>query len=149
MRRSLLSLAAIALCLLVLLPLVRGARPVGTPVGTAEHEPSREPNDWFWMQRAYPGVTLSQDALARGMAQAAAKEAGGALMNRSTWTQAGPTNVGGRVTDIAVHPTNPDLAYAAMASGGQSLLNAGSDGPVGMQRFGTAAQNGRIAGFQA
>lgn len=118
MRRSLLSLAAIALCLLVLLPLVRGARPVGTPVGTAEHEPSREPNDWFWMQRAYPGVTLSQDALARGIAQAAAKEAGGALMNRSTWTQAGPTNVGGRVTDIAVHPTNPDLAYAAMASGG-------------------------------
>ena len=35
-----------------------------------------------------------------------------------TWQLEGPTNVGGRITGLAVDPTRPDTVYAAAASGG-------------------------------
>jgi photosystem II stability/assembly factor-like uncharacterized protein len=34
------------------------------------------------------------------------------------WELAGPTNIPGRITDIAVDPTNPNIIYAGSASGG-------------------------------
>jgi len=34
------------------------------------------------------------------------------------WTPVGPTNIGGRCTALAVHPTNPDLVYIGAAGGG-------------------------------
>jgi photosystem II stability/assembly factor-like uncharacterized protein len=59
------------------------------------------------------------------------------------WVGAGPTNIGGRCTALAVHPTNPDIVYIGSAGGGvwrsddagrtwtaqwhdQPVLNAGS-----------------------
>ncbi|MEA2467327.1 MAG: hypothetical protein QOJ57_1453, partial [Thermoleophilaceae bacterium] len=36
----------------------------------------------------------------------------------SPWYSIGPRNVNGRVTSLAVHPTNPDIVYAGAASGG-------------------------------
>ena len=36
----------------------------------------------------------------------------------SSWTLAGPTNVEGRITTIAIHPTNPQIVYAGCANGG-------------------------------
>lgn len=35
-----------------------------------------------------------------------------------TWENVGPTNVGGRVTSLAVHPKKPDTVYAGAAGGG-------------------------------
>lgn len=35
-----------------------------------------------------------------------------------SWTSEGPTNIGGRVTGVAVDPTLPDTVYVAAASGG-------------------------------
>lgn len=34
------------------------------------------------------------------------------------WVPAGPTNIGGRCTALAVHPTNPDIVYIGSAGGG-------------------------------
>ncbi len=34
------------------------------------------------------------------------------------WTVVGPNNVGGRITGIAIHPTNPDIVYFTGADGG-------------------------------
>ncbi|MBM4117942.1 glycosyl hydrolase, partial [bacterium] len=110
MRRLLLALAALTLVVL-LLPFGRREAP--------PREPNKRPNDWFWFQRADAAGDIPQAALARALDQAAAKEREGALLaGRAGWEPAGPTNIGARVTDIAVHPTNADLAYAAMASGG-------------------------------
>lgn len=36
----------------------------------------------------------------------------------SNWVNIGPSNVGGRTTGIAIHPTNQNLAFAASADGG-------------------------------
>jgi len=113
-RATLLPLAGAILLLAALLamPFVQRERP-------APREPNQRPNDWFWFQRADATGDIPQAALQRALDQAAAKEREGALMaGRTGWTQAGPTNIGARVTDIAVHPTSADLAYAAMASGG-------------------------------
>ncbi len=90
----------------------------------APREPSARPNSWFHTQRAWPGIELSQPALTRALEQAAALDRSGPSL-RSSWVQAGPTNIGARVTDIAVHPTNPDLAYAGMASGGVFVTQNG------------------------
>jgi len=35
-----------------------------------------------------------------------------------TWKQRGPTNIGGRITDIAVDPVNDNVVYAGAAEGG-------------------------------
>jgi photosystem II stability/assembly factor-like uncharacterized protein len=34
------------------------------------------------------------------------------------WVELGPVNIGGRITGIAIHPTNPDLVYFTAADGG-------------------------------
>ena len=35
-----------------------------------------------------------------------------------SWGEAGPTNVPGRITDIGVHPSQPNTVYAGAAAGG-------------------------------
>ena len=45
----------------------------------------------------------------------------------TTWSPAGPTNVPGRIVDIAVHPSQPNTVYAGAAAGGVfKSVNAGS-----------------------
>ncbi|WP_203920756.1 WD40/YVTN/BNR-like repeat-containing protein [Rugosimonospora africana] len=58
-------------------------------------------------------VTAAQ--IARAQRQAAAIPSG----DNGAWTYTGPTNVGGRVVDLAVDPTtSPSTVYAAVSSGG-------------------------------
>ncbi|MFA6233386.1 MAG: hypothetical protein WC824_04240, partial [Bacteroidota bacterium] len=35
-----------------------------------------------------------------------------------SWINVGPKNIGGRITGIAIHPTNPDIMYFTAADGG-------------------------------
>jgi len=80
----------------------------------------QRPNDWFYIQRAYPGdhiptaarLQAAQDA--RDMRQQAAAKGKSAV----TWAQAGPSNIPGRITDLAIHPSQPGVIYAASAAGG-------------------------------
>ncbi len=39
------------------------------------------------------------------------------------WEFAGPINVGGRVVDIEINPFNPNIIYAAFATGGVFQIN--------------------------
>lgn len=80
----------------------------------------QRPNDWFYLQRAYPGTVIPQGK------QMAAIEATQQLIaeNRDksgddvTWSESGPTNIPGRITDIAAWDDDVSLVYAASASGG-------------------------------
>jgi Sortilin, neurotensin receptor 3, len=87
--------------------------------GGPEPSESSPPEDWFVMQRLY-GQGVPPGALARAARQAAAIDRlavkGGIFSG--TWTFVGPTNIGGRVLDIAVDPTQADTLYVATASGG-------------------------------
>ncbi|MBN2227252.1 MAG: thrombospondin type 3 repeat-containing protein [candidate division Zixibacteria bacterium] len=77
------------------------------------------PSDYFYRQRAYPvnkipdGQPMKAYAEAQVM-RAAAKNA----KDAPTWEEAGPTNIPGRITDLAVHPSAPHIIYAANAAGG-------------------------------
>jgi photosystem II stability/assembly factor-like uncharacterized protein len=77
----------------------------------------RAPNPWFFVERAFPFGEIPREHWRRAQAQAAALK-GAAAARAATWTQRGPTNIGGRMTDIAVHPLNGDIVYAGAAEGG-------------------------------
>lgn len=85
------------------------------------YEPGQFPNEWAYLQRAYPyeRVDLKQieDAVleARAIRLAARKELG-ALSG--DWAERGPDNIGARVTDLAIHPTDSNIIYAAHATSG-------------------------------
>src|ERR1051325_7316683 len=85
-----------------------------------EHETS-PPGDWFLSQRVTHGG-IPRGALEKAAAQAAALAETTKLFDaplaNARWRFVGPTNIGGRVVDIAVDPVAADTLYIAAATGG-------------------------------
>jgi photosystem II stability/assembly factor-like uncharacterized protein len=76
----------------------------------------RAPSDWFHAQRAYPHTDIKPADLARARMQARAMRS--AVAGGAVWDPVGPTNIGGRIPDLAVHPTDPLTVYVGAAEGG-------------------------------
>jgi len=79
------------------------------------------PSDWFYRQRAYPYDTIPVEQHRQAVMEAQAMRSSYEALkspDASVWTEAGPTNIPGRITDIAVHPYFPNTIYAASALGG-------------------------------
>lgn len=78
------------------------------------------PSDWFYQQRAYPFDTIPTAKVAEAIVAARKMQADAAAKSASAtvWSQAGPTNIPGRITDIVVDPTNASIIYAGAAAGG-------------------------------
>lgn len=76
------------------------------------------PNSWFFMQRAYPFETINYSALDNALGQADRLHALRAPKQNGSWEFIGPTNVGGRLTDVVMHPSDSQTVYVAAASGG-------------------------------
>lgn len=80
-----------------------------------EHEPGQD----MLTQRVGNGVPA--DAYEQALTQAANVPAALSVQanpSQSGWHLEGPTNVGGRLVDIALDPADPSTVYAAAASGG-------------------------------
>jgi len=82
------------------------------------------PNEWFYLQRAYPSNLVdpvqrikAADEYRELRARARAESALGAEAALN-WQLAGPTNIPGRITDLAVDPTDSATIYAANAGAG-------------------------------
>jgi photosystem II stability/assembly factor-like uncharacterized protein len=81
----------------------------------------QRPSDYFARQRAYPYESIPKDKpmmairAAQEMRDIARADKNAANVN---WTMAGPTNIPGRITDIAVHPTDSATIYVGSAAGG-------------------------------
>lgn len=80
-------------------------------------EPKMEPNDWLAKQKLYPNPSFSYDHYLHALQQANALHKSSTMRN-AEWELAGPTNIGGRITDIAIHPDFPTTLYIGAASGG-------------------------------
>ncbi|MCP4567231.1 MAG: hypothetical protein GY841_06600 [FCB group bacterium] len=81
----------------------------------------RRPNQWFYVQRAYPEKTIPAGKQLAAIEEAIEHRTSalrGADIDPPTWAVAGPNNIPGRITDLAIHPTNPNIIFAASASGG-------------------------------
>ena len=91
--------------------------------------------DWFYGQRRYGLGYIPQDALVKAVAQRDAMAAGsryrpqdvsGTTVTPNQWTGLGPAGinavagnqVSGRITSLAIDPTNPSTIYVAAAGGG-------------------------------
>jgi len=80
----------------------------------------RRPSDWFFHQRAFPADSIPTLQRRASIEQAELmhmrflKDAD----DEPVWEKAGPTNIPGRICDLAVHPSAPNTIYAASASGG-------------------------------
>jgi photosystem II stability/assembly factor-like uncharacterized protein len=136
--RALAVLAAVAV--LVLMPARRDEaadRAAAPPHGgerwsrlPGDGKPVREPNRWFYLERAWPDARIDQRAWRRAQAQARALadtwRARPAVADRAVWQQLGPTNIGGRITCVAVDPRDGDTVYAGAAEGG--LMRSGDGG---------------------
>jgi photosystem II stability/assembly factor-like uncharacterized protein len=111
---------------------------INTPYGgKVKKEPKALPNEWFGYQRAWPQHEIKQSSYLAALDAATRLHQSSA--NRDyTWELAGPTNVGGRITDIAIHPDYPDVWYVGAATGGifkttdagQSWEHVFTDAPV-------------------
>ena len=68
---------------------------------------------WFQARATYPVREANVEKLVseRERVRPATKSS-------ENWVQAGPTNVGGRCTALAIHPINPDIVYIGSAGGG-------------------------------
>jgi photosystem II stability/assembly factor-like uncharacterized protein len=86
----------------------------------AEHEEDKgeKPHDWFYMQRAYPQSVINEEAHQMAYQQVLVMMEQYAERSKGEWISRGPTNIGGRVTGIALHPTNSNIIYAGAADGG-------------------------------
>ena len=84
---------------------------------TRLEESTKRPNQYLFRMRAYPKGILDHAATVRAVEEASTHfEA--AYDDRRRWELVGPTNTGGRITDIALHPQDPNIIYAAAANGG-------------------------------
>ncbi len=89
--------------------------------------PDARPSDWAMAQRLYPHSADDLDAAALARVRAASREAisqsvamrgaarGGPF---GAWQQDGPTDIGGRISDIEFAPSDPNRVYAGVGTGG-------------------------------
>jgi photosystem II stability/assembly factor-like uncharacterized protein len=115
--KRILAATAIALSTLLLTPPAAVAAP--KPPGTGqpgEYRPVRgpsAPSEHRFLQKTMPGQELPRHAYDVAAAQAAQLPTTG-----GAWNLLGPSNIGGRVVDIALDPLHADTLYIATASGG-------------------------------
>jgi photosystem II stability/assembly factor-like uncharacterized protein len=81
--------------------------------------PDSRPSEWAYQQRTFPHGRFNRDAYTEAYASVAELER---APKRGTagvsWELAGPTNVGGRISDVEFDPVNPNIVYASAATGG-------------------------------
>ena len=118
------AVAAAALALLLAAGIASVTRGDATaPVAAAVSAPAAEPDgaeDWMYLQRANPDGSIPDAAVNEAIAQsrAAGKASQGSPSTDQVWADLGPSNIGGRIRDIAADPTTKDVAYIATGSGG-------------------------------
>lgn len=83
---------------------------------TNHREKGPVPNDYLFLQRAYPYDNVPSEAYYTALEWS--QERASSRNNAVEWELAGPTNVGGRITDVAMHSSDLQTIYAATASGG-------------------------------
>lgn len=75
-------------------------------------------NDWFMLQRVYPHDDVNPSLYESARTAIRRFEQSNPGGTTISWTSVGPSNIGGRVTSIALHPTSPQTIYMGAASGG-------------------------------
>ena len=117
--------------------------------GERAEEGEKIPNEYFHVQRSYPQSDIPMDAyraaLDQAMAHRAALRGGDAAAFGGAWEAAGPTNIGGRITAVAIHPSVPDRIFAGAAMGGVLRSNDGGSSWTPLTDDGPSLSIGALA----
>ncbi len=73
-------------------------------------ERAQYPNEWMYNQRAYPNG-IDHKAVKTAWKQRRSILKSGIGKTAGLWEQEGPLNIGGRVTDIAISPTDDNTFF--------------------------------------
>ncbi len=84
---------------------------------SGEHTEKR-PDDYFFAQRAYPFNKINRPVYRAARKQAQLARQAAVQRSSTNWEAKGPINVGGRITDLVLDPSNQFTIYAGTASGG-------------------------------
>lgn len=78
------------------------------------------PGEWMYNQRAYPHNHIDFEAYRDAVQQTKRAREEAALSGRNDleWELAGPLNIGGRITDVVLHPTDQNIIYVGTSVGG-------------------------------
>ncbi|HAX49537.1 MAG TPA: T9SS type A sorting domain-containing protein [Ignavibacteria bacterium] len=76
------------------------------------------PGNWFFYQRAFPVGDIPYEKFYAAMEEKKVMEQMDNPTSGLNWISKGPYNVGGRITAIAVNPSNPDIIIIGAAAGG-------------------------------
>lgn len=92
-------------------------------ISTQTPGPDTYPSDWAWMQRMFPYWQADKTAQAEALQAALRLRFGqdqrlAKNTSEARWESVGPTNIGGRVSDIEFNPLDPSIVYAGAATGG-------------------------------
>ncbi|MBW6490757.1 MAG: T9SS type A sorting domain-containing protein [Lentimicrobium sp.] len=82
-----------------------------------QKEPGFLPNDWLARQRAYPQGRIKTESFLTAVREARDMHEN-ATRSTYNWELAGPTNIGGRITDIEMPAGSTSVIYVGAASGG-------------------------------
>ena len=86
------------------------------PPDLGSHE-KLTPNDWMAMQRTYPHQRINPEAVHNATMQV--KQIMDDRVRMTTpWVQSGPTNIGGRITDVEIPPDDMSTIYLGASTGG-------------------------------
>ena len=80
--------------------------------------PDARPAEWVMLQRTFPHGQADWQHQRQVLKSVREKRLLKKSAQNPVWKFAGPTNIGGRVVDIEFDPINPNIVYAAAATGG-------------------------------
>jgi len=83
-----------------------------------EAGPDLYPSEWAWEQRTFPYWKADNQAFRAEMKKAQQMRAEATNHKLEPVLFAGPTNIGGRISDIEFNPQDPNIVYAGAATGG-------------------------------
>ena len=83
-----------------------------------EAGPDQRPSDWAWERRTFPYYKADAEYYRKEIEKAIEMKSEAPNRGIQQIEPAGPTNVGGRISDIEFNPNNPNIVYAGAATGG-------------------------------
>ncbi len=84
---------------------------------TISHGPDSAPSSWMYNQRAFPNG-INREIRSEAVKQYQSMSLSSDSRYDKPWNAVGPTNIGGRFTDISLHPTDTNIIYAGSSVGG-------------------------------
>jgi photosystem II stability/assembly factor-like uncharacterized protein len=84
----------------------------------SEAGPDQRPSDWAWERRTFPYYKADAKAYRKEIKRAQSMKLQSSSRGVRQIAFAGPTNIGGRISDIEFNPVNPEIVYAGAATGG-------------------------------